>query len=68
MLALAAVAQPLALLAVGTHLTGLALAVLAVDVPLAATMLWLAARRVEPAAVPEAPAEIPERSPALTEA
>jgi O-antigen/teichoic acid export membrane protein len=44
-LAVAAVVQPLVLLAIGPHLTGIALGVLAVQAALAATMLLLAFRR-----------------------
>jgi O-antigen/teichoic acid export membrane protein len=44
-LAVAAVVQPLVLLAIGPHLTGIALGVLGVQAALAATMLLLAFRR-----------------------
>jgi len=44
LLAVAAVVQPLVLLAIGPHLTGIALGILAVQAALAATMLLLAFR------------------------
>ena len=42
MLAVAAVVQPVVLLAIGPHLTAIALGMLAVQATLAATMLFLA--------------------------
>ena len=67
LLVVAAIAQPLVMAVIGARLTGLALGVLAVDLPLAVALFALAMRRPSVADVAATP-EAPEPTPVLSEA